>query len=1275
MTERIGLIAQLDIGQFTRNYNTYISSVQRMNAETLKTVTGTNAAFSTLGSGLAAGATAVGTIATGFKNAGVAALNFGSYLNNTLYTSIKRIGLIAGIATIAMIKMGKDPVSAAAEVEAQLSRVQAIIGLTKDQAVFLKEAVMELGIDPKLVVTTKEAADIMEMLAKNGIFAGISLKEMEEIALDAGRAIVYLANSTGADFSQATDIATDVMLMFNKEAKDMEQVVAGIIGVTTNSKFTIHDYELALRNGGAAAASFGVALEDFNTIIALTAEETGRGRRAGTGFANVMYRLVPISDKAAATMKELGIITADGTNRFFDAEGNMQDFTKVVALLNETFIQTKTVMQEVSYLTPTQQQLLADLKVEYANAEKVIAEYTTGVKSLTASEEVRNKKISESQAIIEAITPKMQELSSIESDWVETVIEMSDAREIEALRTMFGRDALASVIGLMKEGAPIVEQFANRGEAVAQVIEMIGVSQEEANKMLDEGVTYFDLMRIRLEQIDPEEMAKIRMDNLKGSIEILSSIIETLWIKIGTRLIPIMTELVRKITDWLTNNKELQAWLEGVAAAVGTFIESLSRGKGLFDSVNDAFETLYNVTVGLLEENVLSVLAGDMSEFAERGEDVARAMISARGNSEEWGTLQRAIVNVKTKITEMHDSLISAKTRFDEFITPIKDFYTAHAPQINDALRLIAKFIGALMIGSAVASVLALIFSPIGIIIGLVAAMGYAWNNNLGGIQDKIYSLRDTVLEFLDEIGVLKSFELGGFAQVWEDLPQAFENVRVMVEASISGFLDGIKEKIENFDLGQSIYKLFSVFAEMKGLTPREALLAFDQLKEKLRPISALFKAVADVVLPSLKKSWEDITTSLRENFLPVWETLKRAFEDIGPFLELLAVIFGTIFAVVLGIVTSLITAVIGGIDTFIEASAVIIQGVINIFSGLTVSLGGIWDIIAGIFTLNGERIGEGFKNFFVGIGRIIEGLLQTIAGFIYSLFGTIIDVVWGFIQNIWKFFVILYDELVGHSIIPDMVNAIIEWFNTLVARVTEFIISLVTSVLRWVGDLKLRFQQYIYDLVTAVLTRFGIFILDMVAKATELKDKVIEKVHELWKEFIEAVSKKVLEIITQFTTFIKDILQLFTDMKDDFFDAGAGIMDGIIDGIMNKLAAAVATILRVGADLWEAWTNFWQQKSPSKLMMNSAKQIMEGADIGFESSVPTVSQTLENAATTMFSSFLDRTNDILPFGGNRNPVQNINNTSTKTVTLNNNFAGNPQITDANQLELLLAGY
>jgi len=156
---------------------------------------------------------------------------------------------------------------------------------------------------------------------------------MSEIMDGAARSTVLLANATNADFGTAADVATDAMAQFNITAQDMAAAVNGITGVTTNSKFGIDDYRLALAQAGGVASAVGVDFGDFNTTIAAISPLFASGSDAGTSFKTFLQRLIPASNDAEAAMRQLGLITADGANQFFDASGNMRGMGEIAGLL------------------------------------------------------------------------------------------------------------------------------------------------------------------------------------------------------------------------------------------------------------------------------------------------------------------------------------------------------------------------------------------------------------------------------------------------------------------------------------------------------------------------------------------------------------------------------------------------------------------------------------------------------------------------------------------------------------------------------------------------------------------------------------------------------------------------------------------------------------------------------------------------------------------------------------------------------------------------------
>lgn len=233
----------------------------------------------------------------------------------------------AALAGVAALGVGLvDSVAKAMTFEQQLSGIQAVLQPTATEMHGLKQLSLDLGASTKF--SAQEAAEGIEMLAKNGLNAS-------QIMGGAASASLSLAAATGADLATAADIGTDALLQFGLTADQMGQAVNGIAGVTVASKFGIDDYSLALAQAGGVASAVGVEFDDFNTAIAGISPLFASGSDAGTSYKVMLQRLVPASDEAADTMMALGLIAEDGTNKFFDANGQLKDQAEIAGLLQE----------------------------------------------------------------------------------------------------------------------------------------------------------------------------------------------------------------------------------------------------------------------------------------------------------------------------------------------------------------------------------------------------------------------------------------------------------------------------------------------------------------------------------------------------------------------------------------------------------------------------------------------------------------------------------------------------------------------------------------------------------------------------------------------------------------------------------------------------------------------------------------------------------------------------------------------------------------------------
>lgn len=263
-------------------------------------------------------------------------------LGGAAKTAVMAAGVAATASVTAVVGAIGVGVGKAAELEQGVADIASVMGITFDEAKPLGDLIQNLGMDPKLKVDALGASDAIMQLAQSGI-------SMADILDGAARSTVLLSNATGGDMATSAAVASDAMALFGIQAKDMQDAVNGITGVTVASKFGIEDYQLALAAAGGVASAVGVDFDDFNATIAAISPYFASGSDAGTSFKTFLQRLVPQSKEATAVLQELGIITADGSNQFFDASGNMKSMAEIAGILQKATAGMSEEQQNAAY--------------------------------------------------------------------------------------------------------------------------------------------------------------------------------------------------------------------------------------------------------------------------------------------------------------------------------------------------------------------------------------------------------------------------------------------------------------------------------------------------------------------------------------------------------------------------------------------------------------------------------------------------------------------------------------------------------------------------------------------------------------------------------------------------------------------------------------------------------------------------------------------------------------------------------------------------------------
>lgn len=369
---------------------------------------------------------------------------------------------------------------------------------------------------------------------------------------------------------------------------------------------------------------------------------------------------------------------------------------------------------------------------------------------------------------------------------------------------------------------------------------------------------------------------------------------------------------------------------------------------------------------------------------------------------------------------------------------------------------------------------------------------------------------------------------LGRLVTLVVDLGKAFAPMGDKVLSVVNGLADGLHHLMES-DPG------VAKFAATLGAIGVAAITIGPQIMGLVQAIGPLIEvlAVPEVAIPALAAAFIALSVAVsgakdKSNFFKelkgLWSDLKKLAGDLAHALKPLWDFFKAHIAPNITILMTNVIKVFRQLLPIIKPLAELL-GLVLVASltALSYSLRYLSDAVVGVFKV---------------IGPIIH--------FIVDLFQ-------------W-----LYDKLVGHSIIPDLIHGILHWFN---------------------------FLHNIKEIVHAALTAALTKIVEWVGKALN------------WFErFKDGVSSKLAKVIAYLVALPGRILHAIGHLGHLLWDTGTAILQGLWNGLKDK---------------WEDVKGWFSDKmswikehanwhlgigSPSKVFHNIGKWVMEGLVNGLQS-------------------------------------------------------------------------
>jgi TP901 family phage tail tape measure protein len=260
----------------------------------------------------------VGSQSTAMMRAGLTGL----HASVGMYTSAT---VLAATGTYAFTAALRDSIITGAEFQATMSRTRAVmssgengIGVNDESFKALEAQVRALG--QTTVFTASEVANGLQQLG----MAGFSASD----AMTALPATLQLANLANVDMGKSADIATNVLMTFSMEAKELQGVVDLMATAVNNSNADIDQLATTLKYAGPAAHTAGISLQETVAAAEALANSGIKGSNAGSALRRLFVSLLNPTKKGAAMMDQYGISV-------LDAQGNTRSLVDIIGQLNK----------------------------------------------------------------------------------------------------------------------------------------------------------------------------------------------------------------------------------------------------------------------------------------------------------------------------------------------------------------------------------------------------------------------------------------------------------------------------------------------------------------------------------------------------------------------------------------------------------------------------------------------------------------------------------------------------------------------------------------------------------------------------------------------------------------------------------------------------------------------------------------------------------------------------------------------------------------------------
>lgn len=433
-----------------------------------------------------------------------------------------------------------------------------------------------------------------------------------------------------------------------------------------------------------------------------------------------------------------------------------------------------------------------------------------------------------------------------------------------------------------------------------------------------------------------------------------------------------------------------------------------------------------------------------------------------------------------------------------------------------------------------------------------IAAISFAWkglgiSSILGNIGAFIALLREG-----NSLASVMAATFPKLAGVVASIGTAF--------SSVTGYISGAVKAVGTFIGGLSGSTVAIAIGAIAAIASA-AYYLYENWETVVGVAKRFFELSIAPKLEEIKQRWEEIKTALsgmgeafmnaipegaRQLLIQVGEWLGNLVQKVKDFIEqtsllsVVATVFEFIGGVISGVVGTVVAPAIAAITQLITGLVTFITGVVQIISGL---VSGLINLIVGLITGDFAAVVDSVKLIWDGIVNLFKGGYEATIGVVVS-----------FVKGIIDWFVSLWDELVGHSIVPDMINAIVEWFKGMPAKVfaavAEFVSGVITRVKGLWSDITTWFKS---NVAPKFEKSYWMTKFDTIRQAASEKLEAAKQLFtSIWSSITSWFSSSVAPKFT--STFWAEKFNSIKDGAKSVLNSLIGIIEKAANSIVGKV-------------------------------------------------------------------------------------------------------------------------